>query len=235
MSYLVGEGLTGGYGSGPDILNGCNIQVDRGEIAVIVGPNGAGKSTAMKAMLGMLNLRKGSVTLNGKDITRLSPQARVAEGVAFVPQTDNVFTSMTVEENLEMGAFLRKDDFRDTLEQIYSLFPILKEKRYQFAGELSGGQRQQVAVGRAMMTKPTVLMLDEPTAGVSPIVMDELFDRILEVKATGMAVLMVEQNARQALEIADRGYVLVMGENRHTGTGQALLADPVVRKSFLGG
>lgn len=235
MSYLVGEGLTGGYGSGPDILNGCNIQVDRGEIAVIVGPNGAGKSTAMKAMLGMLNLRKGSVTLNGKDITRLSPQARVAEGIAFVPQTDNVFTSMTVEENLEMGAFLRKDDFRDTLEQIYSLFPILKEKRYQFAGELSGGQRQQVAVGRAMMTKPTVLMLDEPTAGVSPIVMDELFDRILEVKATGMAVLMVEQNARQALEIADRGYVLVMGENRHTGTGQALLADPVVRKSFLGG
>ena len=235
MSYLVGEGLTGGYGSGPDILNGCHIQVDRGEIAVIAGPNGAGKSTAMKAMLGMLNLRKGSVTLNGKDITRLSPQARVAEGVAFVPQTDNVFTSMTVEENLEMGAFLRKDDFRDTLEQIYSLFPILKEKRYQFAGELSGGQRQQVAVGRAMMTKPTVLMLDEPTAGVSPIVMDELFDRILEVKATGMAVLMVEQNARQALEIADRGYVLVMGENRHTGTGQALLADPVVRKSFLGG
>lgn len=235
MTYLIGEGMMGGYGSGPNILNGCTIGVDKGEIAVIVGPNGAGKSTAMKAMLGMLNLRGGSVKLNGKDITQLTPQARIAEGIAFVPQTENVFTSMTVEENLEMGAFLRTDDFRDTIDQIYQLFPILKEKRYQYAGELSGGQRQQVAVGRAMMTKPTVLMLDEPTAGVSPIVMDELFDRILEVKATGMAVLMVEQNARQALEIADRGYVLVMGENRHTDTGQALLADPEVRKSFLGG
>lgn len=235
MTYLIGAGMMGGYGSGPNILNGCTIGVDKGEIAVIVGPNGAGKSTAMKAMLGMLNLRGGSVKLNGKDITQLTPQARIAEGIAFVPQTENVFTSMTVEENLEMGAFLRTDDFRDTIDQIYQLFPILKEKRYQYAGELSGGQRQQVAVGRAMMTKPTVLMLDEPTAGVSPIVMDELFDRILEVKATGMAVLMVEQNARQALEIADRGYVLVMGENRHTDTGQALLADPEVRKSFLGG
>lgn len=235
MTYLIGEGMMGGYGTGPNILNGCTIGVDKGEIAVIVGPNGAGKSTAMKAMLGMLNLRGGSVKLNGKDITSLTPQARIAEGIAFVPQTENVFTSMTVEENLEMGAFLRTDDFRDTIDQIYQLFPILKEKRHQYAGELSGGQRQQVAVGRAMMTKPTVLMLDEPTAGVSPIVMDELFDRILEVKATGMAVLMVEQNARQALEIADRGYVLVMGENRHTDTGQALLADPEVRKSFLGG
>lgn len=234
MSYLVGEGLTGGYG-GPDILHGCHIEVDRGEVAVIVGPNGAGKSTAMKAMLGMLKLRSGSVTLDGKDITALTPQARVAEGIAFVPQTDNVFTSMTVAENLEMGAFLREDDFSETMQQIYELFPILYEKRKQYAGELSGGQRQQVAVGRAMMTRPSVLMLDEPTAGVSPIVMDELFDRILEVRATGVAVLMVEQNARQALEIADRGYVLVMGANKHTDSGQALLADPEVRKSFLGG
>ncbi|HPY39899.1 MAG TPA: ABC transporter ATP-binding protein [Thiolinea sp.] len=235
MTYLVGENLTGGYGSGPSILNGCNISVDRGEIAVIVGPNGAGKSTAMKSFLGLLNLKEGKVTLAGKDITHLAPQSRISEGIAFVPQTENVFVSMTVEENLEMGAFLRTDDFTDTRDQIYDLFPILKEKRYQLAGQLSGGQRQQVAVGRAMMTKPTVLLLDEPTAGVSPIVMDELFDRILEVKSTGMAVLMVEQNARQALEIADRGYVLVMGENKHTGSGQALLADPVVRKSFLGG
>lgn len=235
MTYLVGEGLTGGYGSGPSILNGCNISVDKGEIAVIVGPNGAGKSTAMKSFLGLLNLKEGKVTLAGKDITHLPPEARISEGIAFVPQTENVFVSMTVEENLEMGAFLRTDDFTDTRDQIYELFPILKEKRYQLAGQLSGGQRQQVAVGRAMMTKPTVLLLDEPTAGVSPIVMDELFDRILEVKSMGMAVLMVEQNARQALEIADRGYVLVMGENKHTGTGQALLADPVVRKSFLGG
>lgn len=234
MSYLSGSNMVGGYG-GADILKGCTVEVERGEIAVVVGPNGAGKSTAMKAMLGMLDLREGSVVLDGKDITGLSPQDRVAEGIAFVPQNDNVFAGMTVEENLEMGAFLRDDDIADTMQQIFELFPILEEKRYQNAGELSGGQRQQVAVGRAMMTQPTVLMLDEPTAGVSPIVMDELFDRIIEVKQTGVAVLMVEQNARQALAIADRGYVLVTGENRHTDTGEALLADPEVRRSFLGG
>lgn len=234
MAYLSGEGMTGGYG-GADILKGCNISVEKGEIAVIVGPNGAGKSTAMKAMLGMLDLRKGRIMFDGKDITALSPQDRVGAGIGFVPQTNNVFTSMTVQENLEMGAFLREDDFTETMEQIYDLFPILKQKRRQPAGELSGGQRQQVAVGRAMMTRPSVLMLDEPTAGVSPIVMDELFDRIIEVKRTGVAVLMVEQNARQALNIADRGYVLVTGENRHTDTGAALLADPDVRQSFLGG
>ncbi len=232
--FLGGENMTGGYG-GADILKGCSIGVERGEIAVIVGPNGAGKSTAMKALLGMLDLREGSITLDGKDISNLSTQARIAEGIGFVPQTENVFTGMSVEENLQMGAFLRNDDISETIELIYSLFPILKEKRRQSAGELSGGQRQQVAVGRAMMTQPSVLMLDEPTAGVSPIVMDELFDRIIEVRNTGVAVLMVEQNARQALEIADRGYVLVTGENRFTDTGEALLADPEVRKSFLGG
>jgi branched-chain amino acid transport system ATP-binding protein len=209
--------------------------VDPGKIAVIVGPNGAGKSTAMKAVFGMLNLREGRVVMDGKDITGLSPQARVREGMAFVPQTRNVFTSMTVEENLEMGAFIREDDFRETMEQVFDLFPILKEKRRQPAGELSGGQRQQVAVGRALMTKPKVLMLDEPTAGVSPIVMDELFDRIIEIARSGIAVLMVEQNAKQALNIADTGYVLVQGENRYTDTGQALLADPEVRRAFLGG
>ncbi|MGB1238703.1 MAG: ABC transporter ATP-binding protein [Pseudomonadales bacterium] len=234
MSYLSGKGLSGGYG-GPDILKGTTIEVDRGEVAVIVGPNGAGKSTAMKALLGMLNLHSGTVMLRDKDITKLSPQDRIREGIGFVPQTHNVFTTMSVEENLEMGAFIRNDDIAGTIEEIYELFPILKEKRHQPAGQLSGGQRQQVAVGRAMMTRPSVLMLDEPTAGVSPIVMDELFDRILEVKARGVAVLMVEQNARQALEIADRGYVLVMGENRHTGSGAELLADSEVRKSFLGG
>ena len=232
--FLIGDGMTGGYGAA-DILHDCTIAVDKGEIAVIVGPNGAGKSTAMKAVFGMLNVHTGAVRLGDEDITRLSPQARVAKGMAFVPQTSNIFTSMTVEENLEMGAFLRRDDITETMEQVYELFPILKDKRRQAAGELSGGQRQQVAVGRALMTQPQVLMLDEPTAGVSPIVMDELFDRIIEVARTGISILMVEQNARQALDIADKGYVLVQGRNRYTDTGQALLADPDVRKSFLGG
>ncbi|MCK4712296.1 MAG: ABC transporter ATP-binding protein [Marinosulfonomonas sp.] len=234
MSFLIGENMTGGYG-GADILHDCTIAVEKGEIAVIVGPNGAGKSTAMKAIFGMLNIHKGRVMLDGTDISDLSPQDRVKAGMSFVPQNNNVFTSMTVQENLEMGAYIREDDFTDTMEQVFDLFPILKEKRQQHAGELSGGQRQQVAVGRALMTQPKVLMLDEPTAGVSPIVMDELFDRIIEVAKTGIAILMVEQNARQALEIADKGYVLVQGRNRFTDTGQALLADPEVRRSFLGG
>jgi len=233
--FLIGEAMTGGYGKGADILHSCTIAVERGEIAVIVGPNGAGKSTAMKAVFGMLSLREGRVVLDGDDITALSPQDRVVRGMGFVPQTNNIFTSMTVEENLEMGAYIRRDDFRDTMEQVYSLFPILKDKRRQAAGELSGGQRQQVAVGRALMTKPKVLMLDEPTAGVSPIVMDELFDRIIEVSRTGIPILMVEQNARQALEIADKGFVLVQGRNAHTGTGKELLTDADVRRSFLGG
>ncbi|WP_424927423.1 ABC transporter ATP-binding protein [Amaricoccus tamworthensis] len=234
MSFLAGTNMTGGYGAA-DILHDCTIAVDKGEIAVIVGPNGAGKSTAMKAVFGMLKLRQGSVTLDGRDITNLTPQDRVQSGMGFVPQTNNVFVNMSVEENLEMGAYIRDDDFSGTMDRVFDLFPILKEKRSQPAGQLSGGQRQQVAVGRALMTQPKVLMLDEPTAGVSPIVMDELFDNILEIAALGIAILMVEQNARQALNIADKGYVLVQGANRYTDTGEALMANPEVRKTFLGG
>ena len=234
MISLEGNNLTAGYG-GVDIIKNITLEVKQGEIAVIVGPNGAGKSTAMKALLGMLKLTDGSVSFAEDDISNMLPQDRVNLGIAFVPQTNNVFTGMSVEENLEMGGFIRTDDIRHTIDDIYNLFPVLKEKRNQNAGELSGGQRQQVAFGRALMTKPKILMLDEPTAGVSPIVMDELFSRIIEVGKTGVGILMVEQNAKQALSIADRGYVLVNGKNSKEGSGQDLLNNPEVRKSFLGG
>ena len=227
--------MTAGYGNGPDIISSCSINVDRGEIVAILGPNGAGKSTVMKAMLGLLKLKSGSVLINGKDITKFSPQDRVKAGISFVPQNRNVFTDLTVRENLEVGAFLRNGDLNKIIEEIYELFPILKEKKSQIVGELSGGQRQQVALGRALMIKPSVLMLDEPTAGVSPIVMEELFQHIIKVKNTNVAIIMVEQNAKQALSISDRGYVLVTGQNKFEGSGNELLQDPEVRRSFLGG
>ena len=218
-----------------EAVKDVSFQVKQGEIFGLLGPNGAGKSTAMKAIFGMLNLRSGKISIDGEDITALAPFERVRKGMAFVPQTHNVFNSMTVEENLEMGAFINTSPIAGIMAQVYDLFPVLKEKRHQRAGELSGGQRQQVAVGRALMTEPKLLMLDEPTAGVSPIVMDELFDRIIDVASTGIAVLMVEQNAKQALCIADRGFVLVQGENRYTDSGASLLRNANVRKAFLGG
>ena len=232
--FLSCTNMTGGYG-GEDIIHGCDIEVERNQIVVIVGPNGAGKSTAMKAMLGMISLKEGSLILDGSDISKLTPQDRVAAGIAFVPQTMNIFSELTVEENLEMGAFLREDNVKETIEEIYNLFPAMKDKRNQLAGELSGGQRQQVAVSRALMTRPKVLMLDEPTAGVSPIVMKEIFERIITIKNSGVAIVIVEQNAKQALNIADFGYVLVGGENKFSGEGQELLNNQEVRKSFLGG
>ena len=234
MAFFEGNNMTGGYGDGPDIINSCSMNVDKGEIVAILGPNGAGKSTAMKAMLGLLNLKSGSVVIEDQDISKFSPQERVQRGISFVPQTKNVFSELTVRENLEIGGFLRKDDIDIVINQIYELFPILAEKRDQVVGQLSGGQRQQVALGRALMIQPSVLMLDEPTAGVSPIVMDELFEHIVKVKKTGVAIIMVEQNAKQALSISDRGYVLVTGENKFEGSGKELLNDPEVRRSFLG-
>ena len=232
--FLNAENMLGGYGE-TTILNGCSISVEKGEIAVIVGPNGAGKSTAMRAIFGMLNLQAGKVIFDNQDITSLKPQERVGKGMGFVPQTNNVFTSMTVLENMEIGGFINKDRFEENVQEVFKLFPILKEKEKQLVGELSGGQRQQVAVSRALMTNPKLLMLDEPTAGVSPIVVKELFEKIIEISKTGIAILMVEQNAKQALNIADHGFVLVQGENRYTDKGSNLLANKDVRKAFLGG
>ena len=232
--FLHAKNMVGGYGE-TTILNNCSINVKQGEIAVIVGPNGAGKSTAMKAIFGMLDLRQGKIFFDGEDITYLSPQDRVKKGMGFVPQTNNVFTSMTVLENLEIGGFTNLDKIKSNIKEIFNLFPILEEKQKQIVGELSGGQRQQVAVGRALMTNPKLLMLDEPTAGVSPIVVKELFEKIINIAKAGIAILMVEQNAKQALEISDNGFVLVQGENKFTDKGITLLKNREVRKAFLGG
>jgi branched-chain amino acid transport system ATP-binding protein len=231
---LVAEGLVGGYG-GADILKGVSMRLDAREIVVIIGPNGAGKSTVMKAVFGLVALREGRITFDGQDIARLPTEQRVRRGLAYVPQERNVFVSLSVHENLEMGAFVRSAVPRSVYDRVYTLFPPLAEKRRQAAGELSGGQRQMLAVGRALMVEPKVLLLDEPTAGLSPRAMDEIFACIRAINREGVAILMVEQNAKQALGLAHRGYVLATGENRFTDTGAALLANREVAESFLGG
>lgn len=234
MALLEATGMVGGYG-GMDILNGVALSVDASEIVVIIGANGAGKSTAMKALFGLVTLRAGRVVLEGRDITNAAPNDLVGFGMGYVPQERNVFRTLTVRENLEMGAFLKPASQARVMEQVFTLFPILKEKAGQPAGELSGGQRQMVAVGRALMTEPKLLMLDEPTAGLSPLVMEQIFERIVAVNKAGIGILLVEQNARQALAIAHRGYVLATGRNRFTGTAEALLGNPEIGQSFLGG
>ncbi len=234
MSLLQVTDVHGGYG-GADILNGVSLAVDADEIGVIVGPNGAGKSTMLKAVFGLLRVSDGSVAFAGRPITNLPPERLVRSGLSYVPQEFNVFPTLSVDENLEMGAYTRRDDFRPQIDEVYGFFPPLRDKRRQPAGELSGGQRQMVAIGRALMTGPKLLLLDEPTAGLSPLYMDEIFERILAINAAGVGILMVEQNARQALAIAHRGFVLATGRNRFTGTGAELLADPEVARSFLGG
>lgn len=234
MALLEATGLVGGYG-GMDILNGVDLAVDASEIVVIIGANGAGKSTAMKALFGLVTLRAGRVVLDGQDITNAAPNDLVGYGMGYVPQECNVFRTLSVRENLEMGAFLKPATQARVMEQVFALFPILKEKASQPAGELSGGQRQMVAVGRALMTEPKLLMLDEPTAGLSPLVMEQIFDRIVAINKAGIGILLVEQNARQALAIAHRGYVLATGRNRFTGTAGALLGNPEIGQSFLGG
>ena len=217
------------------IVDGCNFSVKKGDIACIVGPNGAGKSTAMKAIFGLIPIKSGQVIFNNEDITSLNPQERVIKGMSFVPQNNNIFQEMSVEENLEMGAFIHQSSMKENLKNVYNLFPILNEKKSQVAGELSGGQRQQLAVGRALMTNPVLLMLDEPSAGVSPIVMKDLFTKLKAISKMGTSILVVEQNAKQALEISNLGFVLQNGKNKYSDTGKALLQNPEVRVSFLGG
>jgi branched-chain amino acid transport system ATP-binding protein len=234
MPLIELKHVVAGYGGAP-ILNGVDIAIEKSDIGVIVGPNGAGKSTTLKAIFGLLKVTSGTIIFAGEDIANSLPDRLVPKGLSFVPQEKNVFTSMTVEENLEMGAFTRRDDFSETMAWVYEMFPVLAEKRRQPAGELSGGQRQMVAMGRALMSKPSLLMLDEPSAGLSPRYVIEIFETIVRVNQEGVGILMVEQNARQALAFASKGFVLAGGQNRFTGTGAELIADPEVAKSFLGG
>jgi ABC-type branched-subunit amino acid transport system ATPase component len=234
MALLEVDNVTVGYGDRP-VLHDVSMRVEPREIVAIVGPNGAGKSTLMKTVAGLLTPQAGSIRLAGQELTRLRPHRIVQAGVCYVPQTENVFASLTVEENLDMGAFIRQDDLRPTKEALYALFPDLRDRRKTRAGNLSGGQRQMVAMARALMLDPKVLLLDEPTAGLSPALVGMIFDQIDAINGTGVAVLIVEQNARQALQRAHRGYILVLGQNRYEDTGKALLENPEIRELFLGG
>ncbi len=228
------DNLTAGYVPGVNILNGTDLYAHSGELVGIIGPNGAGKSTLLKAMFGLVNVRSGQVTLRGDDITNLKAHQLVGKGIGFVPQTNNVFGTLTIEENLEMGTFLRPKRFKERFDFVAGLFPALGQRRKQRAGSLSGGERQMVAMGRALMMEPSVLLLDEPSAGLSPQMQDEVFFQTKKINATGVTVIMVEQNARRCLQICDRGYVLDQGRNAYTASGRDLLHDPKVIELYLG-
>ncbi len=234
MTILEVENLSAGYGK-LDILKGVGMRVKAGDIVSIIGPNGAGKSTLLKSIFGILKPRTGTIRLKGKDITGLNPDRIARHGISYVPQLNNVFPSMTIEENLQMGAFIRNDDFSQRMAEIYALFPVLSERKKQKAGQLSGGQRQMVAMGRALMVDPELLLLDEPSAGLAPNLVDMIFEKIQEVNATGVSIVIVEQNAREALKMSDHGYVLAMGKNVLDDTGRALLANEEVGRLYLGG
>jgi ABC-type branched-subunit amino acid transport system ATPase component len=234
MSLLKAEGVTSGYGD-MEVLREVSIEVGEGQIVSIIGPNGAGKSTLMKTIFGLLRPWKGRVVFQGEEISGLAPDRIVQKGMCYVPQVENVFPSLTVEENLEMGAFILDGDISDRKERVYQLFPLLKERRRQRVGKMSGGERQMVAMGRALMLDPKVLLLDEPSAGLAPKLVDMIFERIIEINRSGVAIVMVEQNARKSLQIADRGYVLANGQNKFEGTGRELLENPEVGRLYLGG
>ncbi len=234
MSLLKVENVTAGYGE-MDILHGVHMELREGEIVALIGPNGAGKSTLMKTIFGLLRPRAGTITFRGQDITRRAPDQIVRLGICYVPQTDNVFPSLTVKENLEMGAFILNEDLSGRIERVYQVFPDLERFHNKKAGSLSGGQRQMLAMGRALMLDPQVLLLDEPSAGLAPKLVELIFEKIVDINETGVSILMVEQNAKQALKMADRGYVLATGRNRFEGTGEELLNDPQVAKLYLGG
>lgn len=234
MSLLQVEGVRVGYQEA-DILHGVNLSLEEGQIVSVIGPNGAGKSTLLKTIFGLLQPGNGKISFKGEDITGLRPEKIVQKGISYVPQVENVFPNLSVQENLEMGAFIRSDDFSHKYKEIYELFPVLEEKRKQKVGHLSGGQRQMVAMGRALMLDPEIILLDEPSAGLAPLLVSNIFEMIKEINSNGISIIIVEQNAKKALEMADHGYVLAMGENVLDDTGAALLANEDIGRLYLGG